>query len=452
MIENYNEVMEEWAAPTIGRCSGTMVVEPEEDERRWCVQQTITIQLKDNKPSNFVDETGTAVAVRFDPITVEIQSLVYGDVDGDGDVTTADAVRLVRYLVELVELTPEQVLAADVNHDGDITSADSIKLVRYLVGLEDSLEPSKGVSNGQDVKAAVITAADAAGAQGELVTVPVTISGNPGFAGFTLEAEYPESLELTVITPGALLKNAKSGSFTYNLSSGLINWTDTNDLTEDGELFCLTFRIVDGTKDVHPIVVREKDGKAGNLANEAGTAVLVNPFRDMPEKGHWAFDAINWAFANGITAGTSATTFSPNAGCTRAQVVTFLWKAAGQPEPTCADNPFTDVAETDYYYQAVLWAAEKGITSGTGAGTFSPNKTCTRAQIVTFLWRSAGSPRPEAELNPFADVNPGSYYEQAVLWAYGASITSGIADGRFAPNQTCTRAQIVTFLYQAVQE
>ena len=388
------------------------------------------------------------VCVRCGAIDPDYTELVLmGDVDGDGDVTTADAVRLVRYLVELVELTPEQELSADVNHDSDITSADSIKLVRYLVGLEDSLEPTKRGSLGQEAKAAVITPTDVVGAQDELVTVPVTISGNPGFAGFTLEAEYPESLELTGIIPGSLLKNVENGSFTYNLSKGLINWNGIGNLTDDGELFCLTFRILDDTKDAHPIVVKAKDGKAGNLVDENGRAIHVNPFKDMPEKEHWAFEAINWALANGITAGTSATTFSPNMGCTRAQVVTFLWKAAGQPEPGSADNPFSDVTEKDYFYQAVLWAAENGITFGTGVGTFSPNKTCTRAQIVTFLWRSAGSPQAEAEQNPFADVNPGSYYEQAVLLAYGASITSGVADGRFAPNQTCTRAQIVTFLF-----
>ncbi len=120
---------------------------------------------------------------------------------------------------------------------------------------------------------------------------------------------------------------------------------------------------------------------------DGGDSCPGNIFTDMPAKGNWAHDVIDWAIVNKITSGTSATTFSPNAGCTRAQVVTFLWRTAGSPEPTSTSNPFTDVKAGAYYEKAVLWAAETGVTAGTSATTFSPDATCTRAQVVTFLYR-----------------------------------------------------------------
>ncbi len=161
------------------------------------------------------------------------------------------------------------------------------------------------------------------------------------------------------------------------------------------------------------------------------------------------YEAVGWAVANSITSGTSATTFSPSATCTRAQAVTFLWRAAGCPEPTSASNPFSDVHSGDYYYKAVLWAVENGITSGTSATTFSPNAQCNRAQIVTFLWRSAGSPDGLGDTS-FSDVNSNAYYAGAVAWAVGEGVTSGTGGNCFSPNTSCVRAQIVTFLYRFI--
>lgn len=174
-----------------------------------------------------------------------------------------------------------------------------------------------------------------------------------------------------------------------------------------------------------------------------------NPFTDVPADAYY-HDAVLWAVENGITSGTSATTFSPNAVCTRAQAVTFLWRAAGSPEPGIAENPFTDVASDSYYYKAVLWAVEKGITSGTSATTFSPNVTCSRAQIVTFLWRGQQSPSVSAS-GAFTDVSADAYYAKAVDWAVSEGITSGTSATTFSPNANCTRAQIVTFLWRAYQ-
>ena len=174
---------------------------------------------------------------------------------------------------------------------------------------------------------------------------------------------------------------------------------------------------------------------------------IANPFKDVKESDYF-YDAVLWAVAEGVTTGTSSTTFSPNASCTRAQVVTFLHRAAGSPEPASSENPFKDVKESEYYYKAVLWAVEEGVTTGTSSTTFSPNASCTRAQVVTFLHRASGSPEPASSTNPFKDVAQGEYYSDAVLWAVEKGITTGTGDTTFSPNATCTRGQIVTFLYR----
>ena len=174
-------------------------------------------------------------------------------------------------------------------------------------------------------------------------------------------------------------------------------------------------------------------------------------FDDVRDESQYYYDPVYWAVDEGITTGTSPTTFSPNNGCTRAQVVTFLWRAAGKPEPTKTDNPFSDVKSDAYYYKAVLWAVEKGITTGTSATTFRPDTTCTRGQIVTFLWRFNEKPEPAKTDNPFTDVPADQYYYKAVLWAVEKGVTKGTSADKFSPNSTCTRAQIVTFLYRATK-
>ena len=163
--------------------------------------------------------------------------------------------------------------------------------------------------------------------------------------------------------------------------------------------------------------------------------------------GSYYEDAVDWAVENGITKGTDDTHFSPDGICTRAQAVTFLWRAAGSPKPETRTMPFTDVPAGSYYYDAVLWAVENGITKGTSDTTFSPNMTCTRAQIVAFLWRSEKSPAA-GTANPFADVKSTAYYADAVLWAVKENITKGTTSTTFSPNADCTRAQIVTFLWR----
>ncbi len=177
---------------------------------------------------------------------------------------------------------------------------------------------------------------------------------------------------------------------------------------------------------------------------------LENPFDDV-NKGDFYYDGIIWAAQRDLAKGTTLTTFSPKQNCTRAQVVTFLWRAAGCREPK-GNSPFKDVQDpSKFYYKAVLWAAERGITSGVTADTFNPNGLCTRAQVVTFLWRFDYMPEPQSTESPFVDVqDSGKFYYKPVLWATARNITTGITPDLFKPDGICTRGQIVTFLYRCL--
>ena len=173
-------------------------------------------------------------------------------------------------------------------------------------------------------------------------------------------------------------------------------------------------------------------------------------FVDVPENSYYE-EAVDWAEENGITQGTDDTHFSPNDICTRAQAVTFLWRTAGSPAPKSTTMPFTDIPTGSYYYNAVLWAVENDITKGTSGSTFSPDAICSRAQIITFLWRSEKSPAA-GTANPFVDVKSTAYYADAVLWAVKKGITMGTTSTTFSPDADCTRAQIVTFLWRTMAE
>ncbi|MBR2779509.1 MAG: leucine-rich repeat protein [Firmicutes bacterium] len=173
-------------------------------------------------------------------------------------------------------------------------------------------------------------------------------------------------------------------------------------------------------------------------------------FGDVYVKDYYA-DPVCWAVAQGVTNGTSAGLFSPDEDCTRGQIVTFLWRSRGCPEPAGLKNPFRDVKAGSYYYKAVLWAVENDITSGTGPDTFSPEESCTRGQVSAFLYRAAGLPAVSGK-NPFRDVKAGSYYYKAVLWAVSKGITKGTSENSFSPDDRCTRGQIVTFLYRAEKQ
>ena len=261
-----------------------------------------------------------------------------------------------------------------------------------------------------------------------------------------------------VTTYAITVKDAKSGDVTASHKSAAKGTTVTLTVKPDKGYELDTLTVLDSKNQT--VKLTPKDGKftfimPGSKVTveatfKAEAPVIDHPFTDIPE-GSWYEDAVIWAVDKGITGGTSATTFSPNGICTRAQAVTFLWRAAGSPEPKTSTMPFTDVKADSYYYDAVLWAVEQGITAGTSATTFAPDLNCSRAQIVTFLWRAAGSPAVSGS-PAFSDVASDAYYAKAVKWAQANGITSGIGGGLFGSNDNCTRAQIVTFIWRALAE
>ena len=176
---------------------------------------------------------------------------------------------------------------------------------------------------------------------------------------------------------------------------------------------------------------------------------MLNFFYDVPNNAYF-YEAVKWAVENGITTGVGNDLFAPEQPCTRAQIVTFLWRAAGSPAPKSMSS-FTDVPADAFYAKAVAWAVENGITSGTGESKFSPNSTCTRAQAVTFLYRASGSPAVSGKAE-FSDVSTTAFYADAVAWAAKKGITTGIGGGLFGSDNDCTRGQIVTFLWRAMAE
>ena len=260
-----------------------------------------------------------------------------------------------------------------------------------------------------------------------------------------------------VTTYPITVKSAKHGDVTASHKSASKGTTVTLTVDPDKGYVLDTLTVLDG-KDKE-IKLTEKNGKytftmpaskvTVEAMFEAEQSTGKNPFIDIPA-GSYYEDAVIWAVDKGITTGTSATTFNPNGICTRAQAVTFLWRAAGSPAAKSAVMPFTDVKAGSYYYDAVLWAVEQGITKGTSDTMFSPDATCTRAQIVTFLWRANGSPAVSGN-SAFTDVASDAYYAAAVTWAEKNDVTGGIGGGLFGSNNNCTRAQIVTFIYRSVK-
>ena len=181
------------------------------------------------------------------------------------------------------------------------------------------------------------------------------------------------------------------------------------------------------------------------VCGEEAPAVMETPFTDVSDTD-WYFNPVMWAVNTGVTGGKTPTSFAPNEFCTRAQVVTFLYAAAGKPPVKAESNPFTDVSKNDWFYAPVMWAVENGITGGKTPTTFAPNETCTRAQVVTFLYAAADKPAVEV-YSPFTDVAAADWYAAPVIWAVENSITGGTSPNTFGPNDNCTRAQVVTFLY-----
>ena len=258
-----------------------------------------------------------------------------------------------------------------------------------------------------------------------------------------------------VSTYAITVGSTKNGTVTVDPKTAVKGTTVTLTVKPDKGYTLETLTVTDGSG--KEVKLTEKNGKYTFTMPASKITVkvtfmedntMLNFFVDVPANAYY-YDAVLWAAENGITGGVDDTHFAPNAPCTRAQAVTFLWRAAGCPAPKNSEMPFTDVKTGDYYYNAVLWAVENGITNGTGDTTFSPDAVCTRGQIVTFLWRSQNSSAADS-VNSFADVKADAYYAPAVAWAAANGVTGGTGDDKFSPDADCTRAQIVTFLYRCL--
>lgn len=267
------------------------------------------------------------------------------------------------------------------------------------------------------------------------------MSGNLDYVEFAVSSTVPLYGTLYTTASSSTRKAVTASmDFSYNFSSK----------TDDYDLDTVTYVPLSSTKTYEEEIPFTCYGEKSGQVLEGVMVIKVGQkanFTDVTS-GDYFYDAVNWAVSNGITKGTSDTTFSPNLTCTRAEVVTFLWRAAGEPKPTISTTKFTDLDKDDYYYDAVLWAVEKGITEGTSATTFSPRATVTRGQVVTFLWRALGK-ASVSSVNPFTDVKTSDYFCDAVLWAVKNDVTKGMSATSFMPNDGCTRGQIVTFLYRA---
>ena len=288
-------------------------------------------------------------------------------------------------------------------------------------------------------------------------TVAVTFNSDASFgyktATFTITKATPTGTPgyTKLETSGKTLADAKLTVGTIR-PAGTIAWDlPLTTVLEDGKAYAWTFTpndthnyaILTGT--LVPYVDDGMDYIPGVIGGNTGSF----NFHDVSRFDYF-YDAVKWAAENGIASGTGRYTFSPNAVCTRAQTVTFLWRAAGSPLPRYRVCPFTDVQPSDYYYNAVLWAVEQGITTGLNATTFGPDVTVTRGQVATFLYRAASAAKPNT-FSPFTDVKTTAYNYDAILWAYDNRITTGTSDTTFSPDAYCTRAQIVTFLYRYYQ-
>lgn len=317
------------------------------------------------------------------------------------------------------------------------------------------------------------------GGQIELPTC--TIGGNYSFMGWRLDSKTYDAGEIITVNEDLTFtaqwyqpsgggsssggsSSSSSGDYAITVDAGKHGDVSVSPKRADkGDTVTIT---VDPDKgyEVDEVIVTDKDGDSIRVRDRGdGEYTFTMPdskvtvevtfveasgelsFVDVAKSDYY-YDAVKWAVDNGVTTGVTDTIFAPGNPCTRAQTVTFLWRAAGMPQAANRVNPFTDVSVNDYYYEAVLWAVENGITGGTTATTFSPNATCTRAQVVTFLWRYS---KEDASILPmFTDVAESDYYYGAVAWAVENGVTTGVTDTSFVPGNPCTRGQIVTFLYR----
>ena len=294
---------------------------------------------------------------------------------------------------------------------------------------KDNIVPNKAVlfvdGHEQDTKTFTLDADEWAALPGTAFPYSGSIGG--GYTYYTIKATAGVNGSISP-TGNVSVREGRDQTFTITPDKGYVVANVKIDGRSIGAVKSYTFENV---KRAHTIEV---------------SFTRANEFIDVPA-GSYYYDAVLWAVENGITTGASASRFDPDGICTRAQAVTFLWRVAGSPAAKSAVMPFADVKVGSYYYDAVLWAVENGITKGTSETMFSPDATCSRAQIVTFLWRSQKSPAA-GTANPFTDVKASAYYADAVLWAVKEDVTTGTTNTTFSPDANCTRAQIVTFIWR----
>ena len=370
------------------------------------------------------------------------------------EITKADAPKLKEIAVsQKYTVTTEQ--SKDIGTAGMPENAGTLT---YAKGTE-SKTGSVTVTDWKVDPTGKVTYTLSGGAAGDTVTLPVTI-GSDNYADATVNVKItltkPSYSGGGSYTPSYTVSVDKTENGTITVSPKSASKGDTVTITvkPDKGYELDTLKVLD--KDGDKVKLTEKNGKytfkmpsgkvtvKGSFVEEAPVQI----FKDVPTDAYY-YEAVKWAAEKGITGGVGNGLFAPNQPCTRAQIVTFLWRAAGSPAPKNMSS-FADVPADAFYAKAVAWAVENGITGGTGDGKFSPDATCTRAQSVTFLYRAVGSPRVSSSAE-FGDVATNTYYADAVAWAAKNGITGGIGGGLFGSNNDCTRAQIVTFLYRCVK-
>lgn len=344
-----------------------------------------------------------------------------------------------------------------------VAEGDTLKVEPTVAAQADSVQTFQWYRDGvklegkigKDLEIKNVTA-DAAGKY--TLTVTTTVD--------TVSTESKSSECVVAVTPRAGGDVSTIGNFTINVKEGKGTVSVSPESAAEGDTVTVTVKPEEGYKPNKLTVLDEKGAElkaakksdteytftmpAGKVTIETVFAEKVAlAFTDVAANAYYA-DAVSWAVENGITEGTSKTTFSPNASCTRGQAVSFLWRAAGKPDPKNTGTAFTDVKAGSYYETAVAWAVESGVTAGTSNTTFSPEDTCTRSQIVAFLYRAAKSPAVSGK-NSFTDVPSDAYYKDAVLWAAENGITAGTSNEKFSPEDKCVRCQIVSFLYRSAQ-
>ncbi len=347
--------------------------------------------------------------------------------------------------------------SADVSFNVSDLLLESVTLQKDS-GTPESLTVSGGEASGSASEDGVYTLT-AEDTSGNVTTVTFTINVP---APVVIQAETPVfdpaggtqfrgSLRVTIFceTPGAVIRYTMDGT-DPDASSGTV-YASGSAITLTRSATLKAIATADGYTDseIASAVYTRRAGSSPQeeeIGDDGPPLASVFPFVDVPEDAYCR-KAVEWALENGVTGGTTPTTFSPEQDATRAQTVTFLWAAAGAPEPETADSPFRDVAAADYYCKAVLWAYGNGITAGISADEFGAARPVTRGQFATFLWAAAGRPEPEKADDPFEDVAADAYYCKAVLWAYEKGITAGTGETTFSPDAACLREQIVTFLY-----